>query len=86
VTRACGKHRFLEPMARDGLFSQVSSTCTVSTTGKQQRGYEHYWHRKGAGIHYWQAAELVIVGRRPKKIVKKFFIAGGLYRESDVYY
>ena len=27
-------------------------------------GCEHDWHSNGAGIHYWQAAELAIVGRK----------------------
>jgi len=41
----------------------------ASTTGKQQGGCEHYWHRKGAGIHYWQAG----VSHSWAKAEKDFF-------------
>ena len=48
----------------------------ASTTGKQQRGCEHYWDRTGADIHYWQAAESAIVGRKllGEKDSEEFFL------------
>jgi hypothetical protein len=62
-----GPARLLRASRHDLGCLEVSTgigRARVSTTGKQQRGCEHYWDRTGADIHYWQAAELAIVGRK----------------------
>jgi len=50
----------------------------LSGTGKQQRGYAHYWQRKRAGIHYWQAAE----GLRALFLIVGGFCSGNAMRET----
>ena len=51
-----GPARLLRASRHDLGCLEVSTgigRARVSTTGKQQRGCEHYWDRTGADIHYW---------------------------------